>query len=411
MRFFLLVTALVAGFLIDRADADIPSPVPVQLLAQHTSAFSIENERLTGDGATLLRQATSDAQFVLVGEAHYDHLTPIFANALFSLLKENHGFDYLAVEQDPVAIEDALARDKRGNEGRIGDLARRYPSLFEYASDEDIHLLAAVGQSERDGPAIWGLEQATGATRYLEELQTLAPDRATRLEVTALLNQARAADHDPKYSVHFFIDNGELLPRLRILIAAFHAPASSRAGRLLTALATSAEIFDYYRRGEADPLVALYNGTLREDWLKQQFVRKYNQAAKTRSLPHVMFKFGGNHMGRGLNSSGAYSLGNFASEFAIAHGMRAYGIQVVPIPSDGYAALPAWMLRLLPSTPPTKPVIVDLRALRAASAIFRAGLEPAARRAQLDLVFGFDALVVLPGSRPASMVLSGLSPP
>jgi len=89
----------------------------------------------------------------------------------------------------------------RGNAERIATIARQYPSLFEFSSDEDLTLLALVGGLERNEDAIWGVEQSTGAVRYLEELVALAPNAAARQRAKTLANVAQSADHENKYTV------------------------------------------------------------------------------------------------------------------------------------------------------------------------------------------------------------------
>ena len=92
-----------------------------------------------------------------------DHATPLFAGALFRMLHDAHGYRHLVVEQDPVAIEDALQPDVRGHAERIAAHARRYPTLYEFDTDEDLAFLAQVGDLVPGSDAIWGVEQATGA--------------------------------------------------------------------------------------------------------------------------------------------------------------------------------------------------------------------------------------------------------
>ena len=54
------------------------------------------------------------------------------------MLHQHHGFGTLVVEQDPIAIEDALAPDRRGNAERLAAYSAKYPSLFEFDTDEDL---------------------------------------------------------------------------------------------------------------------------------------------------------------------------------------------------------------------------------------------------------------------------------
>jgi hypothetical protein len=406
MKFFLQATLL--GMLLAAASSAEESPPPstADLVAQHSVAFSFSDSALEGAGAEFLREQTAASQFVLLGEEHMDHAIPVFAGALYRMLHNAHGFRHLVVEQDPVAIEDALAPALRGDAERIAAHARDYPTLYEFDSDEDLALLALVGRLENRADAIWGVEQATGVTRYLEELVTLAPDAASRGMAKSSLDQASAADHEPKYSVNWLIA-AETPARLAALTAAFHAKPGSRAELLLARLEKSAEIFGYYRRAEAGEFVGLYNNTVREEVLKGNFIERYRAAANQEKLPKAMFKFGGNHLYHGKNPTQAYPIGNLVHELAIFNGMVAYGLYVQPLGENyvSFKDFPAWMRPLLPASEPTAPTIVDLKALRPYQRLFRETVAPADQWQLRELINGYDALVLLPGSRPATRKL------
>ena len=117
---------------------------------------------------------------MLLGEGHDDKLTPIFAGALYATLNRTHGFDRVVVEQDPVAMELACAPERKGNVKAVAELSRRYPTFFEFSSDQDL-VLHRPGLLARTRPgAGLGVEQALGSERYLEELETLAPNAAVK---------------------------------------------------------------------------------------------------------------------------------------------------------------------------------------------------------------------------------------
>ena len=387
--------------------AEPVAPDLVKLVAENSRPLSFDGGVLAGPGAAFLEAATSDSQFVLLGEDHYLHDTPIFAGALLSMLHDRHGFRHLVVEQDRVAIEEALAPGNRGNAARIGALASRYPNLFEFSSDQDLQLLALAGRLNAGPQAICGIEQALGPVRYFDELAVSAPSAAVRTDIDALRALALKLDADLVYSVNFLIEPG-MTERLVKLRADFGAAAGSRQDELLLGLVRSSEIFGYFRRAQAGEFVGLLNNTVRESWFKRLFMDCYRQAAKQERLPKAMFKFGSNHMYRGKNPTQAFPIGNFAHEFAISNGSEAYGIFVLPLRSVGYDGIEDWMRVILPKEAPLKPTVVDLRALRLYQRLLRAPLKDADQTSLRETINGFDAIVILPGERPATMVLSGL---
>ena len=389
-----------------------PAPNPRELVAEHSLVFSYSESasesELSGPGGDFLRAQTANSQFVLLGEVHSDHAVPLFAGALYQMLHDTHAFRYLVVEQDPIAIEAALAPALRGKVDGLAALSKRYPSLFEFDSDEDLELLARVGRLENNADAIWGVEQTTGAIRYLEELVGLAPDTVARNQAQALLDAARAADHEPKYSVNWLVA-ASTPAAIATLAEAYAAKPNSRAARLLSGLAKSSEIFGYYRRAEAGEFVGLYNNTVREDLLKANFLERYRAASAHATTPRAMFKFGSNHLYHGRNPTQAFPIGNLAHELAIVDGMQAYGLYVVALGPDytSYKDFPNWIHPLLPASEPTVPTLVDLHALRPYQRLFRELVTPADQWQLGDLINGYDALVVLPGSRPATRQLDG----
>lgn len=412
MRF--LMTLLAVFGLASQTWAQAPTPPDTRaLLAANTRTFTLTEAGLEGPGAEFLLAQSARAQFVLLGEHHHDHDTPVFAGALFKRLQRDLGFRYLVVEQDPLAMETINSPAVRGDLARIAELAQRYPTHIGFSSDQDLALLADVSRTSRPGnPAIWGVEQAQGATRYLEEIVSLAPSPATRAAAQALLDEARAKESRAHQGA-FIHDDATVLPRLQALSAAFAAKPGSRADRLLSGLTLSAEIYSFNRRANAGERVGLYNNTEREALFKRTFMENYRRAAKAGGLPKAMFKFGSWHIYRGRSPGGAFTIANFAHEFAIANGMEAYGIDVVPL-GAGYATLAdeePWMTVFFPDGPPNQPTVIDLRPLKPYGRKFTAQVDVAKQWELRDYLHGHDALVVLPDSRKASWDLTGFPVP
>ena len=403
----LLITGMLLVAVSGRADPP-PAPLAADLVAANLHEFQYTAEAMSGPGSRFLREATAGSQFVLLGEDHMDHATPVFAGALFRMLHSDHGFRYLVVEQDPVAIEEALAPSVRGDVDAIGRLAGRWTSLFEFDSDEDLALIALAGALEPTGPAIWGVEQTTGASRTIAELVDLAPDEPARRAAMSLLATVERLDPGPSYTLNW-LGGPDAEAQIAALAALYRAQPGSRAARLLQSLATSAEIFGYYRRASAGEYVGLYNNTVREATMKTNFVEQYRRAAAGGTLPKAMFKFGANHLYHGKNPTQAFPIGNLAHELAIANGAEAYGLYVISLGPGyrSYADYPSWMRPLLPADEPRVPTLVDLRALRRYQRVMRAGVAPDDVWEQMALLHGYDALVILPGSRPAIRSVGG----
>ena len=171
----------------------------------------------------------------------------------------------------------------------------------------------------------------------------------------------------------------------------------------------------YYVRSkaDADPALRYLSATTREAWLKAQFIRQYRVAANSGHYPRVLFKFGDNHVRRGVGTTGAWTLGTFVADLATFDGMGSVGILVVPIGSDipDWQSLPADLRTLLPKVSPEGPILIDLAAVRPLAERLLDAAPATSREATRSLLFGFDAIVVLPGSSRASWKLTGFPPP
>lgn len=403
---------LIAVILAAMCVAGAASAAPADMVAANTRPFAMEDGRLSGPGADFLEAQTAQAQFVLFGETHHDHDTPLFAAALYRMLRDRHGVDRLVVEIDPVAVETINTRAYRGNAGKIAELAKAYPSHIGFASDQDLAMLALGSETSRDGDArLWGIEQAQGAARYLEELERLAPTPALKARIAPMLAQARRED---RTNMGVFVhDDPASLPALEALKADWKPKPGSRAEYLLTNLINTVEIYAYNRRANGGERVGLYNNTVREALFKQHFMDLYRPAAKGGKTPKAMFKFGGWHMYRGRSPGGAFTIGSFAHEFAIANGSEAYGIQVIALGgyNKTYADHPAWMKPILPAEAPTTPVVIDLRPLKPYAREFTSQVASADQWQLRDFIHGHDALVILPGSAKATWDLTGFAVP
>ncbi len=399
----LLAAALLAAALAPPAVADRAAP---------TYPFTWSAHDLAGPGADHLRAAARRAQFVLIGEQHHDRDTPLFTRALYAVLRREDGFSHLVVEQDPLGIEMALAPGRRGSAAAIGEGLKNWPTLLGFGSDQDLALLADAGAAEPGPTAIWGLEQAQSPVRYLEELAPLAPAGMVRGEVDGLLARARDQERGRSDFGRFLAYDRRTLPELRRLETTWMPKPGSRAELLLSGLLKSAEIYSYYIRAHAehDPSGMYFNGTVREAWLKSQFTFDYKAAGGS---PRAVFKFGDNHVRRGVGSTGAWTLGTFAADLATFDGMEACGILVVAIGSNipDWTHLPPELIPLLPSERPATAVLVDLSAVRPEAEAYIGRAIPEAREETRGILFGFDAIVVLPDSAPATWHLTGFPHP
>ncbi|MBK8496863.1 MAG: hypothetical protein IPL50_19115 [Chitinophagaceae bacterium] len=85
------------------------------VIQKNSYVINVENEKLTGPAAEFLAKTAKDCQFMALGEEHNVYDIPIFTTALFALLQQSNGFQYLATEQDPVRSQILSRPEYRGN--------------------------------------------------------------------------------------------------------------------------------------------------------------------------------------------------------------------------------------------------------------------------------------------------------
>lgn len=363
-----LLWATVLPMLAVNANAADSSVLLESLLAENTYPITLDAGVLSGKGFDLLLQAAENAQFVNVGEPHDNYDIPRFTAALFRALHDAHQFNYFATEQDPLMMQRVSADPVRGNRERIEALAKEYPYGFMFASDQELEMLATIGTSStaKTSP-IWGAEQASGATHYLDALNPLAPSKKAKVKLLQLRAQVWEQERKRGAKRRFLGGQGHREALLQLKTMLLPRPGS-RADFLLHALLVSDEVYGYYRRAASGKVVGLYNNTVREAYMKRRFMEKYRIAeAVDGSLPRVLLKYGHAHLYRGRNPFNAYTIGNFTHEFSISNGMEAIGITVVaygPGYVDLVAKAPDSLKPLTKNAPKQGWNLIDLRPLR-----------------------------------------------
>lgn len=365
----------------------------------HRYPIALESGQLAGAGARFLLDASRDAQFFVIGESHYVAQIPPFAEALFSRLNRERGYNYYAVEFGPVITAMLSASHIRGDTARTFALARKYPHAFQFWDDEEIDAFARISrQSTARSEPLWGLDNEWGALHALDRLVTIAPTVQARALARGLNDRARGIESARPYAtVEFprFISDADSAA-FDSLRAAFGPPPGSEAAFLLEALETSNRIYLFDRGANLGHGTGYRANADRERYMKGQFMTQYRRAQRNGdSLPRVLVKIGSTHGGNWRSPTYVQSLGNFLHEFALSNERTSFHLVVwlVNEPNtywtlgDNPAYLP---LERVGST--SEWAIVDFRPLRD---LWYAGKLPALSRELRDAVFAYDAALLL----------------
>jgi hypothetical protein len=342
--------------------------------------------------------------------------------SFFEALHGAHGFNYVAVEQDPFGMEMLSTAPVRGNLDRVAERARLYPYSITFMNDSELRMLAEVGRVSTGGwRPIWGFDQAFGARLPLEELLTLAPNAEAAAAVREMLAEAKAAEVTVPdrgdwsgtrnfETGHYMTKNAQRhVEQVERIQSLFRARAGTREERLLKGLHASALIYSYYQRSRersatGEPL-GYFNNSVREQLMKETFIDNYRLAeAADGRLPRAVIKAGSNHIIRGRNYTNIFSLGNMLHEFAITNRMKALTIAMLPIRQEDWPSfdkVPAELKPLLPSRNLAAGTLVDLRPLRAHLTHGRQtfGLEDKDLETLRTLIHGMDFALFLPSPK------------
>lgn len=376
-----------------------------ELLAAHTHVLELVEGHLEGPGAELLREAVAGTQFVVVGEQHLVREIPPFLAALFLLLQEQEGYEYLALESDPLSASLASTGALRGDLDAIVAYARRYPFAFTFPSEQELALIAEVGRLSRgQGEPVWGVDQAFGAAHALAWLLERTEDESARAALEGLLEQVAAAEAErSEDSDHFLSARGKPAEfhALRELVPA--EPGSEEAFCVEQLLLSDAIYRPYTDRAYGARPGAFYeSGREREQNMKRLFTRRYRQAqAAGDALPKVLVKTGHWHAAYGRYPlSRVLTLGNFVHELSTSNDLGSFSIGVVVHGPPGHwreiRGSAGWE-RVADAADPEAWTLFDLRPLRSHEQVVRAASPQLA-----DFLWQFDAVLLLGGSQPAT---------
>jgi len=406
--------ALLAAALLAASPAASPSPAPdaAARVSAARSTISISGGRLAGPGAGVLRDALAGAQFVMLGEDHGTREIAQFSGALFETLAPR-GFDTVAIETGPV-----LAAKMRGWLASSGE--RPQYATFEsahggatafYGWQDEYAFLAGATRATRGALRLWGLDQELmGASKLLlESILAQRPGPHSTALIRAMLAQdaadyAKAAQSgDPGQMFLLQVDPSSL----HALEASLKQDGNARSQQLVAGLIATRNIY-----ANCCNSLAAQSNRDRALLMKQTQVAYVNAAGAYARPPKIFFKFGGEHLYRGLNPLSNLDLGNYVSEIADGLGLRCVNILVLgtegkqsrfagigkPWADASYKLgdedhdIFAFLTPFVHATG-TSPALYDLRLLR--KNFSAAGI---ADKEYARMVYGYDFLLLIPNT-------------
>ncbi len=408
----LLIAAAISGLIVPAAAQD---SLLTEKLRPLVHTFQYEEGKLSGDGLTFLLETGKTASFFLIGEDHGMAEFPLFTAALFRAFQPL-GYQYFATETGPFSagIVQALTA---GPDWRARFKAHfdQYPwSIPFYYWQEECEIPVAVAEVTPPGKlAVWGLDQEFATSfqmlfHVLEKEATTPEGRETAgfyAGMAAKADGAAISSGDPSRSFLAIVKPGDFA-RLRSAFA-----GKPRSLDLIRELEESVQIYQLWFVGEG-----YESNRLRAEMMKRHFMQYYGEAKTRGEQPKVVFKFGANHLYRGLNALNVADIGNFVAELASQEDLQSFhlytlgrkGTQNAFTPfskSDADKKQPydagQYLDRIdfsaaLEAVPENEWAVIDLRPLR--KTLFNGQIKNI-NEGLKRLIWSFDALLVVPEVR------------
>lgn len=410
LLFSLILTVLCLGLL--------PAPVPAQpadttsaslseALRAHRYPLRVDDDTLRGEGGEWLAQHAKNATVVTLGESHGTKEIPAIMEALFEELQAAGELDHLALEVSPWSAR--LMTDRlRAGSGTFTEFLRDQPASipFYFLKPERDLVRTFVRRSEATEP-LWGLDQlfAFATTIALDRLAELAPTPTAR----AAVERVRTAGEGDSLDAEALPNLPPALPTPLMAYppVAFdtlrgHFPDVPEAQHLLDEITTSIPI---YRVNDTNNY---RSNQMRAQYLRRNLLRAFRRAEQTSTdPPQVAIKVGGRHAYRDRTPNNALDVGNLAVALAQEVDGTALNVAVVCGPDSKNQDFPAGTTDCWSDTRSVfkpmlgdKPALFDLTALH--PLLHDGTLNPDGKVERL--LWGFDAIVLVPNATPAAFV-------
>ncbi|MBX2874420.1 MAG: hypothetical protein KTR30_20025 [Saprospiraceae bacterium] len=381
----------------------------VATIRQHTYNLKVNEQKFSGEGATILQEAMQAQQFLLVGEQHGIVEVGAFTNALLEAARPL-GFQYFCIETDPFI---AKKLEQLVGEGKpaLDRFVKAFPlSIPFYDNTEDYQMLSTALQGPSvHGPKFWGVDQVfAAAPRYLfQRLAEIAPDASAKAMAEDYLKQGRAGLQAVMKNGDF---NQMILNKLeekdfKLLYEAFGNDAESESTQIIQGMLKTKEIYAAWYAGKYHQ-----NNLIRSKLMKRQFMEYYREAEKLSPHPKVVFKFGATHTYRGLSYYHIFDLGNLVAELAAMNDMESLHIHFSGIKGTANGGLqgvqsfdnqkdiaPEIWAAIADRATAKDWIMVDMRPLR--EKFGRRKLKPIKNE-----VFNYDFWIFVPEATPVSTI-------
>jgi len=404
-----------------QGSAQTPAPAPPQTSAadrvteragQNRHRLAFDGQRFAGPAWDFLVREGAAAHAFLLGEEHGIAENPKLAAQLFRALRPS-GYEKVCVEISPPMAEDLARAARDGMDGMRAMFADATTNVAFFGMREEAEWITdARGAAPGRGQAIWGLDYEVFADRRLiARLKAKRkPAAATHaLDALEAASAAAWAQHAQTRNPQFiFSFSGD--PALVRAVRAAWPGADEDAALILETIEETLEINRLFVTGRNQE-----SNQRRADFNKRN-LRRYLRA---NAAPKVFYKFGANHMVRGLNHTWSFDIGSAVPEIVALTGGTSFHLLVLPGAGASIAQFDPTALtyRSAPVASQYQSGLTPITAAAFADSMTLLDMRPLRplvtgnRAHQLEddlvrVVHGFDAVLVMTGSTASANLIT-----
>ena len=300
----------------------------------------LEGGAYSGPGAAIVKDAVSQARFVLVGEDHITRETPRFVSALCDQMHP----DVYAVEAGPLAAQ--YVQSLLGRPDRVAIMTAReqeYPDNVAFLNIREENDLAAHCAASARNPhfALWGLDQEFigSAGVLLAQMAATNPGPKSKAAIAAAQMEERADAAKALQSGNFyqlFLVSPTSADTIKSLNEATTLDGKPQTREIDKELSGSWKIYTLNLAGKLGATLEA-----RAELLKQHFLTDYLALRRKNPNGHILFKLGDNHTVKGFNETHDLNLGDFVAQVAAAEQVQSLHILVLGLKGMHYT-MPAY---------------------------------------------------------------------
>src|ERR1700719_3139511 len=160
MKMYRAAAVAFAAYLLFTTCSRAQNAESTEVLKKTRGAISVQDGKLAGPSAEVLRAALADAQFVALGEDHGIRQIPEFTAALCAELAP-HGFHHMGLEIG-MYVAPELEKMARSTDGakQLAEFEKKYPETIAFYNwQEEFRMLEKCESLASPGHmTIWGLD-------------------------------------------------------------------------------------------------------------------------------------------------------------------------------------------------------------------------------------------------------------